>query len=256
MHDRDPQAVESGADWRTAYLRAREREGRRLPDAVVASLPDIPAAHPLSHEWRQRADSCARLVTHLRALPAPMTVVDVGCGNGWLANRIAGIDATRVVGVDAIPEEVDQARRVFGAHPKLGFVQAEVVDGHLPADRPDVVVLASVIQYLPDPARVVGSMLASLPSGAEVHVLDSPLYRPAELAAARERTREHYGEVGAPEMARAYHHHCWDTFAPLRFDVLYRPDTPRRQIERRVLRRPRAPFPWLRFRAANGSVRA
>jgi len=145
---------------------------------------------------------------------------------------------------------------VFGAHPKLEFVQAEVVDGHLPADRPDVVVLASVIQYLPDPARVVGSMLASLLSGAEVHVLDSPLYRFAELAAARERTREHYGEVGASEMARAYHHHCWDTFAPLRFDVLYRPDTPRRQIERRVLRRPRAPFPWLRFRAANGSVRA
>ena len=98
-------------------------------------------------------------------------------------------------------------------------------------------------------------MLASLPSGAEVHVLDSPLYRPAELAAARERTREHYGEVGAPEMARAYHHHCWETFAPLHFEVLYRPDAPGRRFERRVLRRPRAPFPWLRFRAANGSAR-
>ena len=208
---------------RTGALRTcarREREGRRLPDAVVASLPDVPASHPLSHEWRQRADLRARLVAYLRALPGPMTVVDVGCGNGWLANRIAGIDATRVVGVDAIPEEVDQARRVFGGHPRLEFVQAEVVDGHLPADRPDVVVLASVIQYLPDPAgRRLGARVAAL--GRRGPRPRQPAHRPAELAAARERTREHYGEVGAPEMARAYHHHCWETFAlaPLRGPV-------------------------------------
>jgi SAM-dependent methyltransferase len=256
VHDPDPQAVESRADWRAAYLGARAREGRRLPDALVASLPDVPTSHPLSHEWRQRADSCARLVRYLRALPAPLTVVDIGCGNGWMANRMARSDAIRVVGVDAIPDEVDQARRVFGAHPRLEFVQADVVDGHLPVDQPDVVVFASVIQYLPDPARVVGSMLASLPPSAEIHLLDSPLYHPGELAAARARTREHYGEVGVPEMTRAYHHHCWDTFATIGFDVLYRPDTPTRRLERRVLRRPRAPFPWLRFRASTGSVRA
>jgi SAM-dependent methyltransferase len=242
--------VENRPDWRDAYLRAREREGRRLPDALVAVLPDVPRTDPRSSEWRQRADSCARLVAYLRTRSRPLTIVDVGCGNGWLASRMARIDGAHVVGVDAVDQELEQARRVFGDQPRLEFVCSEVVDGDdLSAARPDVVVLASVVQYVPEPARLVASMLASLGPGGEVHVLDSPLYRPADLAAARERTREHYGEVGVPEMVRAYHHHTWEAFAPLHAKVLYRPDAVRRRFERRVLRRPRSPFAWLRFRA-------
>jgi SAM-dependent methyltransferase len=254
MPERDARSVGSRSDWRDAYLRAREREGRRLPDALVATLPDVPRTDPRSHEWRQRADSCARLVAYVRTLPRPVTIVDVGCGNGWVASRMARTDGARVVGIDAVADELDQARRVFGSQPRLEFVCAEVVDGDLPTDRADVVVLASVVQYVPEPARLIGSLLATLRPGGEVHVLDSPLYRSSELAAARERTREHYAEVGVPEMVGAYHHHTWESFASLHPDVLYRPDTLRRRFERRVLRRPRSPFPWLRFRAGMESA--
>jgi 2-polyprenyl-3-methyl-5-hydroxy-6-metoxy-1,4-benzoquinol methylase len=242
----------SGADWRSAYLRAREREGRRLPDDVVAELPHVPASHPLAQEWRQRADSCTRFVSYLRDRVGTVRVVDVGCGNGWMANRIAEIDGLRVVGLDAVAEEIHQARRVFGSRARLEFVHAEVVDGNLPVEPPDVVLLASVIQYVPDPARLLRAMLASLRPGGEVHVFDSPIYRPTDVASARERTRAHYRGVGVPEMTQVYRHHSWDAFSALRFDLLYRPDSRRGRLERRLTRRPRSPFPWLRFRAERG----
>jgi hypothetical protein len=49
-------------------------------------------------------------------------------------------------------------------------------------------------------------------------------------------------------MALVYHHHSWEAFSDLRFDVLYRPDTLGRRLERRLTRRARSPFAWLRFR--------
>jgi hypothetical protein len=49
-------------------------------------------------------------------------------------------------------------------------------------------------------------------------------------------------------MAAHYHHHDWAALGATPFDVLYRPDDRRRRLERRLLRRNRSPFPWIRFR--------
>jgi len=154
-----------------------------------------------------------------------------------------------VVGVDISAAELDQARRVFGDRPRLHFVLGDITDGAVVVDRPDLVVLASVIQYLPDPGTILAAIVAALGPDAEIHVLDSPLYAPSEVAAARRRTEQHYAALGVPEMAARYFHHDWRIFDRLPADVLYRPDTRWRRVERRVVRRPRSPFPWIRIRA-------
>jgi len=69
---------EAGGDWPALYLEARSREGRVLPDALVATLPELPHDHPLAGEWRQRADSAAGLVASVRARRRPVSVVDLG----------------------------------------------------------------------------------------------------------------------------------------------------------------------------------
>jgi SAM-dependent methyltransferase len=239
---------EPAADWSALYLEARSREGRLLPDATVAVLPDVPRGHPLAGEWRQRADSAARLVAYVRRRPRPMTIVDLGCGNGWLSNRIAAVEGSSVVGVDVNAVELDQAHRVFGGRPGLEFVVGDLADGALAADRPDLVILASVVQYVPDPTAVLAAIVVGLGPGGEIHVLDSPVYEPSEVAAARQRTHRHYAGLGVPEMATRYFHHDWHIFDPFTTDVLYRPDTRWRRVERRVRRRPRSPFPWVRIR--------
>lgn len=241
------EAAPNAVNGTAAYLQARQREGRLLSDAVVAGLPDMPRNHQHSGDWRKRADSSSRLLTYLRDMPGPLTVIDLGCGNGWLANRIANLDGTRVCGVDTNAVELDQARRVFGCRPNLEFVRGDILDGELPTACPDVVVLASVVQYVPEPAALIETLVRSLAPGGEVHVVDSPIYQTADIPAARERTRQHYESIGVPEMSAAYHHHSWDSLGSLAFDVLYRPDATIRRAERRLLMRPRSSFPWIRI---------
>jgi SAM-dependent methyltransferase len=229
-----------------AYLRARRREGRLLPDALVATLPDVPPGHPLHREWRMRQDSCGRLTAYLRARPHLRTVLDAGCGNGWLAARIAAMGAAHVVGIDVNEVELDQARRVFGHRANLEFRRHDLRGG-LPVERADVVLLASVIQYVADPVALVRRLLDECGADAEVHVLDTPVYDAAEVPAARARTDRHYASIGVPEMSELYHHHDWGAFRSLPMAVLYSPGTAWRRAERHLLRRTRSPFPWIRF---------
>ena len=235
------------ADPQVAYLRARAREGRLLTDGVVARLPEVPSASPLHAEWRMRADSCSRLLAHLRSHRRRLSVVDLGCGNGWLSARMAAVEGCDVLGLDVNTVELAQARRVFGGRANLRFAEHDLLDERVPVEGADVVVLASVIQYIPRPDVVIARLLDALPASGEVHVLDSPVYDPGDVAAARDRTRRHYEAVGVPEMASAYHHHAWTAFGALAMEVRYRPDAVVHRLERRWLRRPRSPFPWLRF---------
>ena len=236
------------AAWLPAYLRAREREGRLLPDEVVARLPEVPRGHPLHGEWQARADSARRLLAYVGDLPRPLAVMDIGCGNGWLAAAVARRPDTLVSGIDPNERELAQAVRVFAGLPNLEFRLGDVLLVDAPAVRPDMILLASVIQYVADlPALIVrlGSWLAD---GGEIHVLDSPLYETAGVPAAQERSRQHYVAVGVPEMAAAYHHHTWasiERFAPA---ILHQPAPTAGRLLRRLGGRVESPFPWLRIR--------
>ena len=244
-----PEATSSaaaGGNWTDAYIRARRREGRVFPDEIVAGLPVLHRDHPLHQEWCQRADSASRLMAYLRAIPRRLTIADLGCGNGWLTNRLASIPGSEVIGIDANSVEVDQARRVFGDIRNLTFVEQDFLVPPLPFATADIVVLASVVQYVPGLAALLRAVVDALPPGGEVHVLDSPLYRPADVTEAQERTHRHYEDVGVPELAERYHHHTWRSLGSLRYDVLYRPDALIPRLERRFLRRERSPFPWIR----------
>jgi len=234
-------------DRAATYLRVRELEGRRYPDEIVASLPDLPHGHPLHPEWRARAESTRRLLRYLDRLPRPRVVADVGCGCGWLAHRMARLDGARVWGLDATEAELDQAARVFAGQPGLTFVHGDALAIEPPVVNADVIVLAAAIQYFPDLPLAVRRFLSWLADDGELHILDSPLYAPSEVPAARARTRAYYAGLGVAEMAGAYHHHTHASLAPFRPDCLYRPDAWSARA-RRALRLPASPFPWLRIR--------
>lgn len=226
-----------------AYVRIREREGRLFTDDVVAALPRLPPGHALADEWRLRADSAQRLARYASTRFAGRTVLDLGCGNGWLANVVAQAAQTcEVLGLDTNQLELEQAARVFGG-PRVQFAYGDVFSPQLRAGAFDAIVAASAIQYFPDLPALIERLLALLGPAGELHVLDSPLYTAPERAAAEARTRAYYAALDLPAPTH-YSAHLWSDVAPFRPRALYDPRAAPNRLARK-LGAARSPFAWL-----------
>ncbi|MBK7936300.1 MAG: class I SAM-dependent methyltransferase [Lewinellaceae bacterium] len=205
------------------YLNVRSREGRVLSDEAVKKLPFVPDSSPFLREWALRRRSLGRLERYLtrRFSGAPARILDLGCGNGWMANRLAGNPDWKILAMDVNEAELAQGARLFGRE-NLQFVYADlpglVSRNDVPGDEPeisfrdtfDLIVLAASVQYFRDLEELVFSLKKCLKPAGEIHIIDSPFYRnEVEKAAAALRSRDYYAGLGVPEMAQYYHHHLW-----------------------------------------------
>ena len=224
------------------YLRVREKEGRLYSDDVVAHLPLMPNGTSLAEEWRARTASVLRLTQYLLRRSKPLSILDLGCGNGWLSNLLSK-QGHRVAGVDQNRHELKQAARVFSPNPCLFFIETNIFSAPFMAGTFDVIVLASVIQYFHDLPALLKVLLGYLKPQGEIHILDSPLYSDEELQAAVHRSQQYYSSLGFPEMAGHYFHHRFSDLDGFDAKWLYRPQARIFHLKRLVGRMD-SPFPW------------
>lgn len=102
----------------------------------------------------------------------PLDVVELGCGTGTNAIRLAAAGA-RVTAIDADPEILERARRKPGAE-AIEWRSGRVEDPGLAEASCDRVVLSLVLHHLPDPAKLATLREARrlLRPGGRVHVAD------------------------------------------------------------------------------------
>lgn len=227
-----------------AYLAVRTKEGRVLSDEAVRQLPFVSPTPAMAKEWTWRRRSFQRFRRYLRHRYGrhSIRILDLGCGNGWMANGLAAQTNWEVWGVDVNQTELEQGDRLF-ARENLRFVFADVLSDVLPAHTFDVVVLAASAQYFPQLPTLVTALKRTLRIGGEIHFLDTPFY--ADLAdcwAAQARTALYYNKMGAPEMTDFYHHHSWRVVAQLGGQQLW-------AFSSGLLKKMGylAPFPWVRL---------
>lgn len=220
------------------YLAVREKEHRILTDAEVRKLPYLER-----DEWPYRIKSTERFLAYISKKNEPMNMLTIGCGNGWFSNKIAAIDTKHeVIGLDVNREELEQAARIFKKE-NLHFVYADIFKAsEMFASKFDIITLNGAIQYFEDFQGLISLLESFLTSNGEIHIIDSPFYKTSEIAAAKERTKEYYTELGVPEMAKNYFHHNEDLIA--NFDVLY---TYKRNIIHKILGKKDSPFSWYRL---------
>lgn len=100
------------------------------------------------------------------------SVVDLGCGTGALARRLADDGANDVLAVDA------SARMLAAAepHPRVRFLRADLETLALPAGRTDLVVSSMALHYVADYAGLVRRIASWLrPGGRLVLSLEHPV---------------------------------------------------------------------------------
>lgn len=208
----------STGEFEHEYLSIRQKEGRILDDEVVKRLPFID--HP---EWKIRAKSAKKLAAYLKKEKCK-SVIEIGCGNGWLTNYIRCELNVPAMGIDVGKLELKQAARI--SERRATFVYGDVFSmNDLQAD---AIILAACIQYFPDPDRLVKHL------NGTIHIIDSPFYE--EVDEARERSRKYFRSKDAPGMERFYFHHKLIKDA----EVLYRPNRIKVWLGG-------SPFPWLKI---------
>lgn len=106
-------------------------------------------------------------------LPAAAEVLDVGCGTGEFASRLAELlPGARVTGVDVLQVHVDHAAARHAAlAPRLSFRLGDAFALERPEASVDLAVCRHMLQSVPYPERVVGELVRVLKPGGRLHLL-------------------------------------------------------------------------------------
>jgi SAM-dependent methyltransferase len=225
------------------YILIRTLENRLYTDEELSRLPEISPTHTHFKEWQVRKSSTSRLIRYLSSWKRSPQILEIGCGNGWLSHQLAEIPGTKVTGMDINFTELQQAARVFSNDPNLRFIHGDIDSGILDNRQFDCIIFAASIQYFPSLKKVLYKTLSCLKPGGEIHVLDTPFYKPEHLERARRRTMAYYTSFGYPEMADYYFHHSIDDLRPFHHMLLHNPNSMKSRIWGT-----RSPFPWIRIK--------
>lgn len=231
-------------DFESLYLRARTLEKRIYSDEVVAQLPVVAKDHPHKKEWSIRQLSLDRLSDHIKKTSAPLSILEIGCGNGWLSNKLAVLVNAKVCGIDLNKKEIEQAKIVFRQNPNVNFIYGNFRSDLDPLARYDIIILAATIQYLKDPASLLSELLQLLNKNGEIHIMDSPFYSNKELPIAKKRTKAYYEALGVPELSPFYHHHSLAGLSHFSLKFLYRPIR-FKTLVKKCFGMIESPFPWI-----------
>ncbi len=234
-------AVQS--DFSDLYIAVRTKEQRILTVAQIQSLPYLDALSPNATEWKLRQKSTSRFIDYLKSKKAPLSILDIGCGNGWFSHLLAKVSPlSHVIGLDVNTDELFQASKIFNRQ-NLNYAYGNIFNLNAFEGQFDCITLNACVQYFSDFDHLFATLKSFLNPLGEIHIIDSPFYLQKDLAAAKERTHEYYSQLGYPEMATYYFHHSYASIKD--FEILYKPQ---KSVINKLWGKKDSPFMWLCYK--------
>lgn len=232
------QAQTPGQEFGHLYITLRQREQRLYTDEELRQLPEIAPSHIHYGEWKVRKHSAERLVNHLGNKKKSLSILEIGCGNGWLSAKLAGIAGAMVTALDVNRVEVEQAKRVFNKS-NLQFFCDRFDAGKFKSAGLDVIVFAASLQYFNSVRGILDQALTCLNPSGEIHIIDTNFYNPQNVKGAEQRTLQHYTKMGCPELAEYYFHHQLNDLQGYHYKVLSNPNSILNRLQKN------SPFYWI-----------
>ncbi len=198
------------ARWLAAYALLRQREGRGGDEAARLSLPYVTTG-PVAVQWRIRARTYDRFVGSVlvpleREAGRPLSILDLGAGDGWLAARMVA-RGHRALAVDVRLDAVDglAAGALFARRTPRGFARAAASFDALPARTAacDLAVFNASLHYAADLHRVLSEARRVVRGGGRIALLDSPFYGSAEAGEAMVAEKDRRTRESLPDLADA-----------------------------------------------------
>jgi SAM-dependent methyltransferase len=107
-----------------------------------------------------RSRTAGNSASHLLPLLEPgMSLLDVGCGEGWISRDLARLVAPgRVIGIDASADVIERARSGGDIPDNLSFAAADLFNLDYPDGSFDVVHVHQLLHHLSDPAGALRAL--------------------------------------------------------------------------------------------------
>ena len=235
-------SLQSKFQFEEHYIAIRKSEGRIYTDDVVKTLPDINSAHPLSPEWKIRKKSLEKLQRYMDT-KRPATILEVGCGNGWLIQNLAAATTSDCCGIDINATELSQAAKLFNERSNLCFVYGNIESTIFDGTEIDMIILASVLQYFSRPNALISNLKKKLSVRGEIHIIDTPFYENNNVLAARQRSEQYFANLGEVAMTDYYFHHTFNSISEHPHTIRYHPKNRLQRIGSALFGT--SPFPWI-----------
>jgi SAM-dependent methyltransferase len=192
-HFLSPEQAAAFEQFEREYLTVRRGEGwgSEQPEYYRA-LPWQDLSGQFVGLWRIRAQSFLTLLQNIvvpREGPRPLTVLDLGAGNGWLAYRLAQ-RGHHVAAVDILTDARDGLGAWHAYDAAFTPVQAAFDDLPLADHQADLAVFNGSLHYSADYVRSLREALRVLRRDGLIVVLDSPWYGDPRSGAGMVRERE------------------------------------------------------------------
>ena len=227
-------------EFEELYLAVRKKECRLYSNNEVRHLPSVPSDHIHFHEWEIRKRSSQKLISYLSKKNRKLTILEVGCGNGWLSARLSEIKEAEVTGVDINTPEIKQAQGVFN-YQNLTFIAGDIHDLQKQEKQFDCIIFAASLQYFPESMEVCDVALSMLNKEGEIHILDTYFYK--DITHAIERSKKYYQELGFPGMTGYYFHHSLKQLKRYHYLLMFNPGSLKNKFFLK-----KDPFPWIVIR--------
>ncbi|MFN0275645.1 MAG: class I SAM-dependent methyltransferase [Chitinophagales bacterium] len=96
------------------YLDVRRAEGWFYEEREIINLPDVKIDDLHKPLWDIRKKSADDFIKYISEMKNMNSLLDIGCGNGWLTNKVAKAKpGALVAGIDIIATELQLAAKVF-----------------------------------------------------------------------------------------------------------------------------------------------
>jgi ubiquinone/menaquinone biosynthesis C-methylase UbiE/uncharacterized protein YbaR (Trm112 family) len=193
-----------------SFSGAWEKDGWGCPDEFyLLNLPYRDSSRRRVSEWRVKARSMEALLRILDLVPSSR-VVDLGCGNGWLAHRLA-LSGREIYAVDILRDDrlgLAAAKVFLRAGPHFERIWGELDRPPFRNESMDAIVCNASLHYSIDVDRVMSECVRVLRPGGIFIVLNSPVHNDVKSAARAQRDfRARLERLGAnAEVVTEYHH--------------------------------------------------
>ena len=197
-----------------SYRRVRQSEGwgRRSKD-YFRRLPNVAPDDPQRAVWQMRTRHLQVFIRSVlapleRRVGAPLKILDLGAGNGWLSNRLS-LRGHCLAAVDINLDALDGLGAAGCYEFAFLAIQAEFERLPFAPGQADLVVFNGALHYSRDYAASLAEALRMLKPDGLLAVLDTPVYRETAGGAAMvaEKSAEfqrRYGFCGVFDASQNY----------------------------------------------------